>query len=69
MHPQICESWLKFNLMKLCKPCQYKVVEPFKLHFMSMAYIYEVFEHLLRFLMGIWLHIHSITITDVSPDL
>jgi hypothetical protein len=48
---QICESWLKFYLMQMCKPCHYillEAVEPFKLHPMSMAYIYEVFEHLLR---------------------
>ncbi len=34
-----------------------------------MAYIYEVFEHLLRFWIGIWLHIHTITTTDISPNL
>jgi hypothetical protein len=28
---------------------------------MSMSYIYEVFEHLLRFWMGIWLYTHTIT--------
>jgi hypothetical protein len=32
-----------------------EAVEPFKLHPMSMPYIYEVFEHLLRLWMGIWL--------------
>jgi hypothetical protein len=36
---------------------------------MSTSYIYEVFEHLLRLLMGIWLHTHTITTTDASPDL
>jgi hypothetical protein len=36
-----------------------EAVEPFNLHPMSMAYIYEVFEHLLRFWMGIWLHTHA----------
>ncbi len=36
---------------------------------MSMSYIYEVFEHLLRLWMGIWLHIHIDTTTDASPDL
>jgi hypothetical protein len=34
-----------------------------------MSYIYEVFEHLLGLWMGIWLHIHTITTTDTSPDL
>ncbi len=50
--PQICESWLKSYLMQVCKECHYTVieaVEPFKLHPMSMSFIYEVFENLLRF--------------------
>ncbi len=34
-----------------------------------MAYIYEVFEHLLRLWMAIWLHTHFATTTDASPDL
>jgi hypothetical protein len=34
-----------------------------------MAYIYEVFEHLHRLWMRIWLHIHIVTSTDPSPDL
>ncbi len=58
--------------MQVCKPCHYtliEAVEPFKLHPMSMSYIYEVFEHLLRMWMDIWLHTHTITTTDVSPDL
>jgi hypothetical protein len=59
---------MKSYLMQVCKPCQYKAVEPFKLHPMSMSYIYEVFEHLLRLWMGIWLHTHTITTTNVSPD-
>ncbi len=70
--PQIWESWLKSYLMQVCKPCQYILVEavqPFKLHPMSMAYIYERFEHLLRLWMGIWLHIHIVTSIDTSPDL
>jgi hypothetical protein len=46
-----------------------EAVEPFKLHPMSMLYIYEVFEHLPRFWMGIWLHTYTITTTDASPDL
>ncbi len=70
--PQICESWVKSFLMQVCKPCHYtlvEVVEPFKLHPMSRSYIYERFEHLLRFWMGIWLLIHIVTSTDTSPDL
>jgi hypothetical protein len=72
MFPQICESWLESYLMQVCKPCHYalvEAVEPFKLHPMSMSSIYEVFEHLLRLWMGIWLHTHTITSTDTSPDL
>jgi hypothetical protein len=46
-----------------------EAVEPFKLHPMSILFIYEVFECLLRLWMGIWLHTHTITTTDVSPDL
>jgi hypothetical protein len=47
-------------------------VEPFKLHPISMSYIFYVFEHLKQLWMGIWQHIHQIhtvTTTDVSPDL
>jgi hypothetical protein len=58
--------------MQVCKPCHYplvEAVEPFTLHLMSMPYIYEVFERLLRLWMGIWFHIHTITTTDTSPDL
>ena len=46
-----------------------EVVEPFKMHPTSMSYLYEVFEHLQLLGMGIWMHIHSVTTTDVSPDL
>ncbi len=50
--------------MQVCtKPWHYalvEAVEPFKLHPMSMPYTYEVFEHLLRLWMGIWLHTHTI---------
>ena len=56
----------------MCKPYHYtlvEAVEPFKLHPMSMSYIYEVFEQLLGLLMGIWLNTHTISTTDVSPDL
>jgi hypothetical protein len=55
--------------MQVCKPCHYEAVEPFKLHLMSMAYLYEVFEHLLGLWMGIWLHTHMVITTDASPDL
>ncbi len=46
-----------------------EAVEPFKLHPMSMAYLYEVLEYLLRMWMGIWLHTHIINTTDAAPDL
>ncbi len=39
------------------------------LHPMSISFTYDVFEHLLRLWMGIWLHTHTNTTTDVSPDL
>jgi hypothetical protein len=58
--------------MQECKPYQYAIVEavePFTLHPISMSYLYEVFEHLQLLGMGIWMHIHSVTTTDVSPDL
>ncbi len=72
MLPQIWESWLKSYLMQECKPCHYaliEAVEPFKLHPMSLLYMYEVFEHLLRLWMGVWLHTHIVTTADTSPDL
>jgi hypothetical protein len=72
MLPQICESWLKSYLMQVCKPCHYilaEAVEPFKVHLMSMSYLYEGFEHLLSLWMGIWLHIHTVATTDATPDL
>jgi len=34
-----------------------------------MSYIYKVFEHLEQFWMGIWQHTHTVTTTEVSPDL
>ncbi len=46
-----------------------EAVEPFKLQPTSMSYIYKVFEHLLRFWMGIWFHTHTVTTSDTSPDL
>ncbi len=72
MLPQICESWVKFYLMQVCKPCHYaliEAVEPFILYSMSMAYLDEVFEHLLRLWMSIWLHTHNVTIIYNSPVL
>ncbi len=44
-------------------------VEPFKLRPTFMPYIYEVFEHLQLLCIDIWLHTHSVIITDISPDL
>jgi hypothetical protein len=44
-------------------------VEPFKLHPTSISYLYEVFEHLQLLRMGLFLHTHTVTTTDVSPDL
>jgi len=46
-----------------------EAVEPFKLHPTSMSYLYEVFEHLELLCIDIWMHIHSVTTTDFSPDL
>ena len=47
-----------------------EAVEHFKLHPTFMSYLYEVFEYLQLLGMGIiWMHIHSVTTTDVSPDL
>jgi len=57
----------------VCKPYHYttvEAVEPFILHPTSMSYLYEVFEHLqLLCCIVIWMHIHSVTTTDVSPDM
>jgi len=44
-------------------------IEPFKLHPTSMSFIYKVFEHLKQLWMGIWQHTHTVTTTEVSPDL
>jgi hypothetical protein len=63
---------LKSLMMSVWKWSHYAIVEavePFKLHPTSMAYIYKVFEHLTQLWMGIWQHIHSVTTTEVSPDL
>jgi hypothetical protein len=70
--PQICERRLKSHLMQVCKPCHntlVEAVEPFKLHPIYVAYIYEVFEHLHRLRMSTWFHTHIVTSTDTSPDL
>jgi hypothetical protein len=72
MLPKIWRGCLKSYLMQVCKPCHYALIEaaePFKLHPMSMAYLYERFECLLRIWMGKWLHIYIFTTTDASPDL
>jgi hypothetical protein len=58
--------------MQVCKPYHFamvEAVEPFKLHPTSMSYKYEVFEHLQLLCIDIWLHTHSVTTTEVSPDL
>jgi hypothetical protein len=58
--------------MSVWKWSHYTVVEAigsFKLHPTSMSYIYKMFEHLTQLWMGIWQHTHTITTTDVSPDL
>jgi len=34
-----------------------------------MACIQKVFEHLKQLWMGIWQHTHTVTTTEVSPDL
>ncbi len=46
-----------------------EAVEPFKLHPTSVSYIYKVFRHLNQLWMGIWQHTHTVTTTEVSPDL
>jgi hypothetical protein len=35
----------------------------------GIEYIYKVFEHLEQLWMGIWQHTHTVTTTEVSPDL
>ena len=46
-----------------------ETVEPFKLHPTSMSYIYKVFDYLKQLWMRIWQHTHTVTTTEVSPDL
>jgi len=33
------------------------------------CHTYKVFEHLKQLWIGIWQHIHTVTTTEVSPDL
>ncbi len=55
---------------KWCHYTMVEAVEPFTLHpTASMSCIYRVFEHLWLMWMGIWLHIHTCTTTDVCPVL
>jgi hypothetical protein len=46
-----------------------EAVEPFRLHPPSMSFTYKVFEHLEQLWMSIWQHTHTVTTTEVSPDL
>ncbi len=46
-----------------------EAIEPFKLHPTSMSFKYKVLEHLKQLWMEIWRHIHSVTTTEVSPEL
>ncbi len=34
-----------------------------------MEYMYKVFEHLKKLWLGIWQHTHTVTTTEVSPEL
>jgi hypothetical protein len=59
-------------VMQECKPYHFvmvEAVEPFKLHITSMSHLYEMFEHLQLLCIDIWMHTHTVTTTDVSPDL
>ena len=56
-------------MWKLSQYAIVEAVEPFKLHPTSMTYIYKVFEHLKQLWMGIWQHTHTVSTTEVSPDL
>jgi hypothetical protein len=46
-----------------------EAVDPFKLHNTSMSHLYEMFEHLQLLCIDIWMHTHTVTTTNVSPDL
>ena len=56
-------------MSKLSQYTIVEAVEPFRLHPTSMSYIYWVFEHLIQLWMGIWQHTHTVTTTEVYPDL
>jgi hypothetical protein len=45
-----------------------EAVKSFKLQFTSMPYMNKVLEHLHLLWIGIWLHTHTVTTTDISPD-
>ena len=56
----------------MSKLSQYTITEavkPFKLHPTSMLYIYKMFKHFKQLWMGIWQLTHTVTTTEVSPDL
>ena len=46
-----------------------EAVYPFNLQPTSMLYISKVFDQLLLWWMGIWMHTHTINATYVAPDL
>ena len=56
-------------MSKLSQYAITEAVEPFRLYPTSISYIYYVFEHLKQLWMSIWQHTHTLTTTDVSPDL
>jgi hypothetical protein len=56
-------------MSKLSQYAITEALEPFKLHPTSMVYTYKVFEHLKQLWMSIWQHTHTVTTTEVSPDL
>ena len=45
-----------------------EAVEPFKLHPTSILYKFRVFEHLLLWWMGIWMHTYMVTNKSGAPD-
>ena len=55
--------------VKISQCVIFEAVEPFKLHTTSMSHIYKVCEHLKQLWMGIWQHTHTVTTTELSPDL
>ena len=60
-------------MIEVCKRCHYTMVEAvasFELHATSILYTCNVFEHLLLWWMGIWMHTHTIAIIIILfPDL